>query len=128
MADNPVHVVVANNASVPPEFSSGHILLLNHEANEWQKKVHVHIGLPDLILAFNHVPSRIKDLLEFASYFLTADRLISRGRKDSVEFHAWSRHIVFCTRVRDIDFWSSDDTKKALQAALEYVTGDARIV
>jgi len=67
---------------------------------------------------------RIKDLLEIAGYVFAADRKTSRGAKDALEYHSWSRYFHFHFKVRDIDFWNREDVKNVLSEALCFMTGD----
>ncbi|MDO8721834.1 MAG: 7-cyano-7-deazaguanine synthase [Syntrophales bacterium] len=70
------------------------------------------------------MPDRILDLLEIAAYVFAADRWVSRGRKDAVEFHAWMRSIRFIIRVRDSNFWNRPEVKRKLSDVLIFMTGD----
>ena len=85
----------------------------------------IRIGLPRFVRDVYHLSARILDLLEIAGYVFAADRCISRGRKDAVEYQAWSRSMAFHVRVRDYEFWSDRNVKKVLSESLEYMTGDA---
>ncbi|MGD8305922.1 MAG: 7-cyano-7-deazaguanine synthase, partial [Ignavibacteria bacterium] len=73
---------------------------------------------------FKFRKERIKDLLEIAGYIFAADRKTSRGAKDAVEYHSWSRCFHFHFKVRDLDFWNLPDVKKVLSEALCFMTGD----
>jgi 7-cyano-7-deazaguanine synthase in queuosine biosynthesis len=85
----------------------------------------VTIGLPAFVQDLLHLPPRMLDLLEIAAYVFSADRLTSRGPKDSVEYHAWSRTIAMGIKVRDARFWNRREVKAALADALVFLTGDA---
>ena len=84
----------------------------------------VHITLPDFVRRIYHLPDRFLDLLEIAAYVFSADRLVSRGARDLVEYHSWSRSFVFVIPVRDYDFWEQPIARQSLSAALEFMTGD----
>jgi len=86
----------------------------------------VKLCLPRFVDQFNHLPERILDLLEMAAYVFAADRSRSRGAKDAVEFHAWSRKMNFIMKVRDHEFWSREAVKNSLAEVLEFMTGDAQ--
>ena len=70
------------------------------------------------------LPDRIVDLLEIASYIYAADRLVSRGKRDSVSNDNWSRSFEFNIPVRDYDFWTENNVNTALSSALSFMTGD----
>ncbi len=90
-----------------------------------QPGLQIRIGLPRFVQDVYHLPSRILDLLEIACYVFAADRCVIRGRKDAVEYQAWSRPMAFCIRVRDYDFWSDRNVRDLLSETLEFMTGDA---
>ncbi len=90
-------------------------------------KPNVRIGLPGFIQGLFHLDDRILDLLELSAYIYAADRYASRGPRDAVEYHSWSRHFDFHVRVRDHDFWNSRITMSLLTQALLFLTGDASI-
>ena len=48
----------------------------------------------------------------------------SRGSKDNVEYHSWSRLFHFAIKVRDFDFWNMPDVKEKLKEALVFMSGD----
>ncbi len=79
---------------------------------------------PNFIGDLYFLPKRIKDLLEIAAYVYGADRLVSRGSRDSIEYHAWARSFWFFIKVRDYEFWSKPEVKKALNDALCFMSGD----
>ena len=85
------------------------------------------ITLPQFVEDVYHLPDRVLDLLEMASYVFAADRRICRGEKDSVEYHSWSRVLHFHIRVRDYDFWTSSAVKACLSEAMVFMTGDSLI-
>lgn len=82
------------------------------------------IGLPRFVSSVYHLPDRVLDLLEIASYVFCTDRLVGRGAKDAVEYDAWARVIHYVIKVRDCDFWQSSNVAKALGDAIEWATGD----
>lgn len=86
----------------------------------------VKITLARFIDDVNHLPIRIRDLLEIAGYIFCADRSFSRGRKDALEHHAWSRNLHFFIKVRDFDFWNRNDVKQSLSEILEFISGDEK--
>src|SRR4030042_654012 len=121
---NPRHLVLANGATGP----SGKNEPLSLDYLEGQPNRRVRIGLPSFVQDVYHLKERILDLLELASYVFAMDRLISRGPKDAVEYHCWSRSIDFHMRVRDYEFWSQEEIVNALRAAFLFMTGDEDIM
>jgi 7-cyano-7-deazaguanine synthase in queuosine biosynthesis len=73
---------------------------------------------------FLHLPDRIKDLIEIASYIFAADRIAFRGSYEAVEYQRWSREINIAIRVRDKDFWNTLKVQEKLSKALVFMTGD----
>ncbi len=84
----------------------------------------INIQLPKFVRDVMHLPPRILDLLEIAGYIFAADRLISRGSRDTLEYHNWARVIHFIIRVRDFSFWNDHRTRTKLANALLFMTGD----
>ena len=84
----------------------------------------INLLLPDFVRGVYHLPGRILDLLEIASFVYCADRMTYRGSKNAVEYHSWSRKFEFVIRVRDEGFWNTPEVKQALSDALKFVTGD----
>ena len=85
------------------------------------------IGLPSFVTSLLHLPDRCLDLLEIACYVYAADRSVSRGRLDPVEYQSWPRHQEFQIRVRDHQFWAGDrGLGGKLSKALSWMTGDER--
>lgn len=126
MAGRPTVVLCsgAKPKSVPPSLRKrAKMLALEYRAGGGLPQ-NIDLGLPSFISSVNHLPPRTIDLLEIAAYVFSADRWLSRGAKDAVEFNAWSRDIRYYIRVRDHAFWSSKDVGRLLGSALEWVTGD----
>ena len=118
-----VALVLCNGASGPED---GRAPLVLHYLPD-QPGRRISIALPSFVDDLLHIPSRTLDLLEIAAYVFAADRLLSRGRSDALEYHSWSRSIDFCVRVRDFTFWNSEQVKNVLSEALQFMTGDASI-
>jgi 7-cyano-7-deazaguanine synthase in queuosine biosynthesis len=117
--DAPLRVFACNSASPGSAGAAG---ALDYRAGTNQN---LHLGLPSLVRSVWHLPDRLLDLLEIASYVHAGDRLVHRGRPDAVEFHGWARRFLFRVRVRDFDFWTRPVVGEALAAALTFMTGDA---
>jgi 7-cyano-7-deazaguanine synthase in queuosine biosynthesis len=116
-------LILANGATAPTGDSDA--LVLTYVEGELGQRIRA--GLPSFVSDVMHLPDRILDLLEIAIYVFAADRCIPRGRKDSLEYQAWSRSLHFHIRVRDFEFWSSPETRAALSEALRFMTGDASV-
>lgn len=119
--ERPRHLVLANGATGPPNSTKA----LRLHYIEGQPGDRLRISLPRFVQDVYHLPPRILDLVEIASYVFAADRSISRGAKDALEFHAWSRLIDFHIRVRDYEFWTQSTVTTALSNILTFMTGDA---
>lgn len=115
------YLVLANGAAGPPDTTGA----LRLHYIEGQPDQRLRIGLPRFVQDVYHLPPRILDLLEIAGYVFAADRCISRGPKDAVEYHTWSRLIEFHIRVRDYEFWAQPAVTIALSNTLTFMTGDA---
>jgi len=64
------------------------------------------------------------DLLEISGYVLCADRHSFRGSRNAVEYHSWSRDFEYFIKVRDHEFWKSEEVKRSLSESLTWITGD----
>lgn len=118
-------VTVLCNSPAKETDSFGNSLSLDYRDNHL--KPNVSIGLPGFVQGLFHLDDRILDLLELSAYVYAADRYASRGNRDAVEYHSWSRRFTFRMRVRDYDFWSRSETTSVLQRLLLFLTGDAAI-
>lgn len=67
---------------------------------------------------------RVMDLLNIATYVFCADRLVNRGRRDSLTNPSWGRSLHFRLPVIDYEFWSETGTAEKLASALAFMTGD----
>lgn len=94
-------------------------LILDHISDK-----QVRIQLPDFVRSVGTIAPRVLDLIEIASYIFCADRMISRGRPDSLIYDSWSRRFRFVIRVRDESFWSRKITMERLSELLLFITGD----
>ena len=122
---HPPQVVLCNSADLTEELQ--HIdrdpLTLEYRDDTVNER-NISLGLPDFVRQAYHLPDRILDLLEIATYIFSADRLVSRGAKDAVEYHSWSRRFHFIIKVRDIGFWQKLEVQKTLTEALTFMSGD----
>lgn len=122
---DPPQIVLCNSANVPEKLQDIDRKPLTLEyRDDADNKRNISLGLPDFVRQAYHLPNRILDLLEIATYIFSADRLVSRGAKDAVEYHSWSRKFHFVVKVRDIDFWQQAEVKKTLTEALTFMSGD----
>ncbi|MCY3550974.1 MAG: TIR domain-containing protein [Candidatus Poribacteria bacterium] len=108
---------------MPQQWAQYEPLILEYSeaANNTQN---VNLSLSSFVRSVGHLPDRILDLLEIATYVFCADRLILRGNKTSVEYHGWSRLFHFAIKVRDWDFWNTIEVKEKLKEALVFMSGD----
>ena len=116
-------VILCNGATCPGSVPTSVPHPLRLEYRE-QPDRNVTISLPDFVRDVYHLPARVLDLLEVASYVFAADRLLPRGRRAAVEYESWSRSSHFAIKVRDIGFWSRSDVQRKLASALSFLTGD----
>lgn len=71
------------------------------------------------------LPSRAIDLIEIASFVYAIDASVPRGGPTDRNLGAmWYRRFVIEVPVRDYGFWSDPDVLEALQATLEFLSGD----
>jgi 7-cyano-7-deazaguanine synthase in queuosine biosynthesis len=121
------HIILCGNIKLPPKYKkwpSSHVVTINYNGHD----NNVFIGLPHFIKTVNcYFPDKIKDLLEIAGYVYAADRMISRGESEQLEYQNWSRDLHFHIKVRDVKFWNSNNTKSKLSEFLRYVSGDKKI-
>src|SRR5260370_39503317 len=112
-------LLLRNGESAPDELEESAV---KPRRLEYRKKcdANVRISLPDFGRGVYHLPDRILDLLEIASYVFAADRMTSRGRRAALEYSSWSRSLHFVIKVRDIDFWSQEQVQGKLGNALSF--------
>jgi hypothetical protein len=102
MAEIVQHNVLCNGAKLPTGvLAETTPLQLDYRHGQHQN---IRIELPDFIQSVFHLPGRILDLLELAAYVYCADRSVTRGPKEAVEYHKWSRSFHFHIKVRDFEF------------------------
>ena len=121
--DAPISVLCNGASRSADSYDQRKIVILDYLESPGED-AKVRIGLPRFVQALYHLPDRALDLLELAAFVYCADRLISRGPKDSLEYHAWARKFHFTVRVRDHEFWSRAGISDCLSEALEFMTGD----
>ena len=83
------------------------------------------VGLPALVQSVYHLPPRVLDLIEIASFVFAADRSCSRGPRYAVEFNSWARTFRFFIKVRDVEFWNQRAVSDKLVELLTFLTGDS---
>ena len=64
------------------------------------------------------------DLLHIASYVYCADRMVFRGKRDSLDNNAWARSFNFHIAVADYSFWSAPQVQEKMRKAITFMTGD----
>lgn len=74
---------------------------------------------------FKDIPSRLKDLLEIATYVYCADQAVTRGGAgvDTLG-EGWRRRLFFRIAVREPDFWNSPKIADALTSTLGFLSDD----
>ena len=90
-----------------------------------KREPNIRIELPAFVESLFHIPPRILDLLEIACYVYCADRNSYRGSKEALEYHAWAREIELGVRVRDFNFWNSEQVMGKLTEVLNFMSGDS---
>ena len=121
MTPSKIHTVLANGAEAPTNCSEA--IILDYRPDKCCTR-RINLNLPQFVINLFHLPDRTLDLLELAAYVFGADRCISRGRIDAVEYHSWSRNINIVIKVRDFDFWSDVSVTEKLTDALRFMMGD----
>jgi 7-cyano-7-deazaguanine synthase in queuosine biosynthesis len=86
----------------------------------------VSFGYERFVKTPEEIPERILDLLQIASYVFCADRMASRGSRESVTNSGWARTFNLKIPVRDLSFWDAVSVKKTLNDVLSFMTGDRR--
>ncbi|HXH50856.1 MAG TPA: 7-cyano-7-deazaguanine synthase, partial [Terriglobia bacterium] len=90
-------------------------------------RANVNIRLENVARILNkHIPPRIVDVLEIASYIFTGDCATSRGRQwtDNEATESWDRDLSFVVPVRDVTFWQRSDVRDLLREILEFLSND----
>jgi hypothetical protein len=73
-----------------------------------------------------HLPARLVDFLEIASYVFTADCATERGEQwtDDDSREAWGRDFAFVVPVRDPAFWTKPEITSLIKESLSYLSND----
>src|SRR5437870_4970391 len=119
-------LVTCNGACWPGDVLASDTtqLCLEYRRSAGAEAVNVKLLLPDFVLQVYHLPDRVLDLLEIAAYIFAADRSITRGSKNAVEYHGWPRSFHFAVRVRDHAFWDRQAVQDRLCEVLRFMSGD----
>jgi hypothetical protein len=125
MSRDRFHLVLTNAAQ--KDYPGIHPLVLDYRPECFCTR-RVKLNLPNFVLSVLHLPDRVLDLLELSAYIFAADRWVSRGPIDQVEYNRWSRPIHLFMRVRDFDFWNCDSVKRTLVGALRFMMGDHNLL
>ncbi len=115
--------IVACNGIEVDNRGTEHYLELKHDG-EKRSDCNIRVELADFVSSIYTLDDRKKDLLEIAGYVFGADRKTSRGAKDTLDMHSWSRDFEIHIKVRDLDFWDRPKVKKLLDESLSFMTGD----
>lgn len=74
---------------------------------------------------FSAVPDRFIDLIDIAAIVYSADKATTRGNAGPANMGStWRRNFEFQIAVRDLDFWSNEETTRTLREALAFITDD----
>ena len=122
MRSVPPRIVLCNGADLPANWAGSTPLVLEYRKSYEGRNIN--LGLPNFVRDVYYLLPRFRDLLEIAAFIFGADRLVSRGPKNSVEYHSWSRQFFFAIRVRDYEFWNRPTVKEKLSEALTFMSGD----
>jgi 7-cyano-7-deazaguanine synthase in queuosine biosynthesis len=117
------NIVLCNGALLPKGYGrkkNDAIIELTHTT----ENRNIDIKLLDFITRLYHLPARMKDLLEIATYIYAADRSVLRGTIKDVEYNSWARDFHFVFKVRDHTFWCAEKVQNALSSALCFMSGD----
>lgn len=118
-------VILCNGAEEPADVSrSGSAVRSMDYRQGVTCDSRVRIKVPQFTARLLHLPPRLLDLVEIASYVYAADRLYTRGTQRQVEFSGWSRRFRFVIKVADHAFWSSPEIQQDLSRLLEFLAGD----
>ncbi len=120
------HIVICGDLNLGRKYSSKEKYIVHKfECNPESRSRNVNIDLPHFVKIVGcHFPTRIKDLLEIASYIYASDRMIDRGSPVSMEYLKWARKFHYHIKVRDFKFWNKKEVRESLNEALKFVSGD----
>lgn len=116
------YVIACEGIKILPKDKKAKVIQLNHDEEFGEKNVR--IELQKFIRETYKLNNRLKDLLEIAGYIYAADRKVGRGNSDALEYHSWAREFEIYIKVRDIEFWNTNEIKELLNEALCFMTGD----
>lgn len=126
MTEPPQQLILCNGAKCLDTDRAAKTIHLEYRTTTSGER-NIEIGLPSFVRRLGTVPDRVLDLIELAGYVYCGDRYVNRGDRSSVEYHAWSRRMLFRMRVRDIAFWRQAEVQRSLQDLLGFLTGDAEV-
>jgi hypothetical protein len=106
------------------DCTSTDINLLHQDVNGLT--ANVSFGYAKFVKTPDELPVRVIDLLQIASYIFCADRMASRGSRESIANTGWARSFNLTIPVRDHAFWAEDNVIKFLNDALSFMTGDRK--
>jgi len=74
---------------------------------------------------YKDVPTRLRDLLDIATYVFAADQAVLRGANEVETFgSSWRRRFHFVVPVGDLEFWRSDEIRRCLAEMLGFLSDD----
>ena len=85
----------------------------------------VKMQIEETFLSLSQIDGWPADLLRIAAYVFAADQSLARGGHGDGDPSDWRRRLALAIPVRDPQFWSQEHVRRALTAALAFVTDDA---
>src|SRR5206468_11199205 len=82
----PQTMVGCSGATLPKARGRPKHLHLEYRTIGKGQRRNVKLLLPNFVRQVIHLPGRVLDLLEIAAYIFAADRLVSRGKTNALEF------------------------------------------
>ena len=86
----------------------------------------VYFGYDKFVKQPENIPPKIIDLIQIASYIFCVDRMSRRSNRYSINNDSWPRIFNISLPVIEVDFWNLANTKKILNDALVFMTGDRK--
>ena len=97
-------IVLCNGANLPQQWAQYEPLILEYREDA-DSTQNVKLALADFVCSVGHLPDRILDLLEIATYVFCADRLVPRGHNANLVFSSLNP----CSIAMNLPLIGSDD-------------------
>jgi 7-cyano-7-deazaguanine synthase in queuosine biosynthesis len=121
MSSAPIYFRTPEVINPPSEYMNCEVIGFS---NDLRCSRNINANFKEFIERLIHIPDRVKDLIEIATYVFAVDRIVPRGPYDAVEYQKWSRKIALAICVRDVEFWNQKPIKEQLSKMLVFMTGD----